>query len=280
MKRFLPLSIAAVSVLMGFETNARADEIDTCVEAASSGQKLRDQGKFIEAKVSFQRCTAHTCPAPVQRDCANWFGAIESRTPRLLLRVTSNGTDVSDARVLLDDVALAIDGRGILVNPGRHVLRVTLVTGEQETVNVVVTEGEQRTVNVAIARRSVEPEARRAETPAVTAPRPTREPEPEASMNIHKVLGGGLMGLGTAALAGAAVVAVIGYSEWRALGDRCEPNLCAASEVQGTKTKFVVADVLAVSGLVTGTVGALLFFVFAPSASAQALRPKGLGFTF
>jgi hypothetical protein len=72
------------------------------------------------------------------------------------------------------------------------------------------------------------------------------------------------------------VVAFIGYREWRAEADRCAPSLCVASDVKVTKTKFVVANVLALSGLVTGTIGALLFFVFSPSSAAHAIRPNGV----
>ena len=120
-------------------TAGRADERKACVEAADSGQSLRDQGKLVEARDSFVKCAREVCPGVVSHQCATWLSDVDLQIATISVRVTDgSGKDLIDVGVWIDGVSTpsAADGRALSINPGVHRFRFThgIDTVEQEVV--------------------------------------------------------------------------------------------------------------------------------------------------
>src|SRR5205807_1214100 len=108
-------------------SGARAADVKAaCVAASTEGQSLRDAGKLKAARDQFVSCARDQCPTVVRRYCADWLTDVERRLPSIVLRAqTSDGRDVTDARVMLDGQPLAegLGGTAITVDPGAHDVR-------------------------------------------------------------------------------------------------------------------------------------------------------------
>src|SRR5688572_26322013 len=98
----LTLSIVFASDL------ARADiSKSQCVEADTSGQSLRREGKLSAAKEQFQTCNDPQCPELVRTDCTQRIDEIEQAMPSMLFDVKdAAGNDIAVVRVIVDGKVL------------------------------------------------------------------------------------------------------------------------------------------------------------------------------
>lgn len=92
-----------------------------CVAASTQGQTDRDDGHLLAARNQLRTCARASCPAIVANKCGDWLADLEPRIPSVVPRVveTSEG-DITEATVTIDQKPVALDGREVWVDPGRH----------------------------------------------------------------------------------------------------------------------------------------------------------------
>jgi hypothetical protein len=228
-----------------------------CADAYEKAQRLDQAGRFVEAKEELLICGSSSCPALLQRDCVTWLGPLTTKTPTVVLSVhDAKGQPRLDARILLDGAPVTAPvGRGFPVDPGPHELRVEAADMLAVTRSIVAREGvTNQPVDVLL-----EPAPAAAVVPGVS-PRETAERAgPPALAWVF----------GAVSVVGLASFAYFGLSGKAAEQDldRCTPR-CADGPVDEVQTRYVVADVSLLAGVITGGIAAWLF------ASGAAPEPK------
>jgi hypothetical protein len=239
--------MAVVAVLLvTAPASAATTTSKRCIDAAEHGQQARAEGKLIEASVAFEECSANECPTAVRRDCGRWVEELEAAIPTVIFKLEdAEGNDVHGGDVFVDDEPVRADeGRARRIDPGIHrVVWLRPPGGERIEREVVLREGETHRLVVlraAPAARTGTPEARGSAA---------RSPWPWALGSAGVVLAGTGAGLWIA-----------GSSERRDLRDGCAPmHACAESDVDASRTKLVVGDILVGAGVIA--IAAAVYFV-------------------
>ena len=123
----MPSSLGALvgaAVLVG-QAAASAAGADTCFDAYEKAQRLRKDGRLRAAQEQLLVCGAKGCPAFVVKDCTDWSRELERMQPTVVFSAgDGRGHDLTDVSVFVDDdkVAAVLDGRGLRLDPGRHLI--------------------------------------------------------------------------------------------------------------------------------------------------------------
>lgn len=270
-------AILLATAAWSFAPPARSAETqasDTCMSAAESAQKLRLQGKLLESKRQLAACAADTCPAFVRSDCTKWEAQVADALPSLVFRaVDAQGHDVRDVEVRVDGsvVATSLDGRPVAVDPGPHAVRFARA-GLWVARSLVVGEGEHdRLVSVVLAAA------------AAPAAGPSGPPDTTgAAAGAHHampLLPIAVGAAGLAAIGGAAAFWIAGLDQRSQLAGSCAPqHACSDAQVDSSRTKLVVGDVLGAAGLVAlGAASWLWLASDAPRTTSVGLSIVGRG---
>jgi hypothetical protein len=240
-----------------------------CIEAAESGQQLRSSGQLIEARKALAACTASGCPAIVRRDCGRWIEEVDAAQPSVTVKLEdSAGVDTTDGRVLVDGAPMlrGADGRATPVDPGVHKF-VWVREAGNVVQELVVREGEHNRV---ILLRVPSPASG---TPDTSKPLPP--PPPRARSPLPYVVGG----LGIALAGTGGILWGIGLHDRSNLSTSCAAaHTCAQNDVDASRTKLIVGDVLMGVGVIA-IVGALFLFLSqrndsGPSAVLSEIPPS------
>jgi hypothetical protein len=225
---------------------------EACVRASDEGQEARDATRYERARELFRACAATTCPAAVRIDCSNWLGALEERSPTLVLGARdASGADVLDARVEIDGAVVAerLDGRPIRVDPGPHLLRFHARSGQVVEQSMIVRAGEKDRLVVVrlIAPSPAGPEA----------------PAPKVSGSGLAVAGFVVGGTSVALFAAGLTVGLIAQHDLHGIeAQPCAATAtCSASAVDAVKTKLVASDILIGASAVGGALAATFLIV-------------------
>lgn len=238
----------------------------TCAASAERGQRLRDEGKLTSARGLFVECSQRTCPAVVQRECATWLEDVDKRLPSIVPSAhDARGGDLTDVRVLVDGVLVTevLRGASLPVDPGPHVVRFERKDGASTAVSIVAREAEQRrVVEATFPDRKCDPtDASRCETAGGTPPSssPAAASPGDASSSLPRKEGRSAGGLPPLAIATGAVAVVSvglaayfgirGVVDYEDLSNTCKPD-CPRDEVNAVRTKFLVATLAGVVGVV------------------------------
>lgn len=234
--------------------SAGADRVEECADQAERGQELRDALQLVEARALMVACAQSDCPAVVSTSCTEWLSDIDKRIPSFVVSAKDpQGRDLTAVRVSLDGVAIANENaaRAVRANPGAHTIRCEVDGYEPVNEQVLLREGEGvRVVGVTLERKA------------------GPSPAPSTSGRIPPlayVLGGtSLVALGLFAYFGAS-----GASEYRRLESECAPR-CSSSDISDVKTRFVVADVSLVVGILAAGGAAALVLLDGSPAKTRA----------
>jgi hypothetical protein len=267
---------AFAAALVASAGAAQAAPKKQCITAAETGQQLRSAGRLLSARRALAACTASSCPTVVRRDCGRWIEEIDAAQPSVTVKLEDvSGADVPDGTILLDGepVPRAADGRATQLDPGAHKLVWVRDAGRNVEQDVVVREGERNRV---IVLRASGPElVPRAGTTDARAPEDA-PPPPGSRSPVPFVVGG----LGVAAVAAGAIFWGIGLNERSNLGTSCAAaHACAQNDVDASRTKLIVGDVLVGVG-VLAVAGAVVLYLTqdAPRGASSARAP--LAWTF
>jgi hypothetical protein len=262
-----------------FALPARADERQACVDAADTGQTLRDQGKLVEARESFVSCARDVCPKIVASQCATWLSDVNREVATVTFRATdSSGKELIDVQVSVDGTLRlpSLDGRAMRMNPGVHTLRFSHAGSGDVEKEVVIHAGEKvRLIEVVIGPRSP------ADTGASVTASPSSTQAPAQGGFRFPAFALASFGVGAASFVAMGVLVGTTASDVNHLRATCAGS-CNPSDVSSANTRIALANVamgVGIAGVALG--GASLVVVNlgrreAQPASAWLLR-GGLG---
>ena len=235
----------------GIATARAEPSKQACIDAATHGQKVRDDGRWLEAKASFLTCASVACPGIVRAECARWLADIDAQLPSVVLGArTAAGADLTAVRVTMDGQPFVteLDGRPRGLDPGAHHFRFEDRGGRITTADVVVRAGESARVVVATF-------ADAAPAPA-PAPAPSAPSSSEARSTVPLWIAGGL----TLAAAGLATAMVFyAHGEDDVVRGSCSPR-CSDGALRPLRTSLAVANVAMVTSVLS--LGAFGYFVW------------------
>lgn len=262
MKR-LALSVVPAALLLLSSAHAHATDIKACIKSAEASQDLRDKGQYLRARQELLTCSNEGCPAQVRSDCLSWLAELDRQAPSVVVHPKGpKGDDLVDVAVFLDGEKLVprLDGKPILVDPGAHTFRYETQGFAPVEQKILVNAGEKmRVLDVKFGDAAVT---------KTTQPEPPHDkPTSGGPPTMAWVLGGvAVVALGTSAVFG-----ISGLSKRSELwDDACSTTkTCSQSDVDGVKTKFLIADVAGAVGIVSAAVATYLF-VSAPKAGSSS----------
>jgi hypothetical protein len=261
---------AAVVASLGYGGAAHAQSPDDpCFASPLEGQKLRKEGKLLEARQRFATCSHRTCPAEIVRACVRWKGEVDAAIPSVVLAARdAEGRDLTDVQVSIDGKPTAdVSPLAIELDPGAHEFAFQRVSDPAVHRRALLREGEKnRPLVVELpSHRAPLPAAPPPETaPTEATPAPARpvapppqktEPEKEEQRPVPTVTWI-LVGAGATALAGFATFAELGLGA-RA-SDHCDTG-CTQSQYDKVTTELRVADASLAVGVVSLAAAALLY---------------------
>lgn len=225
-----------------------------CIDAHSSGQSLQRQGKMAAARERFAACGREECPSAIRRDCAQWLMSASESQPSVVIEARDEqGKSTTDVRVFVDgsQVAVALDGRALEVDPGSRTFRYVSARGSTIEEQLVILEGQKNRKLLAVFPRAAVP------------PPPYRVP------TMTWVLGG----VGVGALANFAIWGIIGRVDEANL-ENCAPR-CPQEDADILQREYLLADISLVLAL-GAFGGATAFALLArnPAAPAEANEPQ------
>jgi hypothetical protein len=238
---------------VGFSRVAPAADA-ACFDSYEQAQRLRKDGKLVDARAQAAICAADGCPAMLKKDCKQWVAEIAKSIPTVTFRPTDeHGQDVVVAAVYVDDrkVADSIDGRPVPLDPGPH--RFRFESGDRKT---------EVTVDVAAG------ESNRAIT-ATLEPSPPPAPPPSASRRIPRV------SLVLGSVAGVGLVSFVSFAVAGRVQQGCSP-VCQPGQISAMRTEYAIADVSWITGL-AALGGAIAFWVAQPSVPSADVPPPKAG---
>jgi hypothetical protein len=263
-----------------------------CLDAAERGQSLRDDGKYRDARESFLSCARDVCPKILVQSCTRWLRELDQDAPTIVLGAKNEeDKDVIDVKVSVDGepFATVLDGKPLLADSGKHVLRFERdgsVAVEQE---VVLRAGERARL-VSVLLRSVH---RPATTPGPTTTAgpmaADAKPAPPEPLFSPRHVTAGALALG--AVAAAATGAFFALESNRnkdgasALRVGLAPNACTHAAATGTcgalgdKVNAQHQEMTVAAALFAGAgglaAGGIVTWLLWPRSRAPSTHPSG-----
>src|SRR5689334_19548360 len=110
----LPAAVMVVALTNpSAEKTAHAQSASQCTALAEEAQRLRADGRLVEAREKLTACSVPQCPKVVRADCAQWATEVLAATPTIIIDAKDEkGADIADGKVFVDHRAVAdrIDG--------------------------------------------------------------------------------------------------------------------------------------------------------------------------
>ena len=126
-----PVRAAIVLTAVGLlAVPVRASARD-CIADSETAQRERTDGHLRKARDLFKACAAAECPQSVRSDCERSFDDVDRAMPSIVVIARAQGRDVTDVRVVIDDLPMAdkLDGNALVLDPGTHRLRLENASG-------------------------------------------------------------------------------------------------------------------------------------------------------
>jgi hypothetical protein len=256
--------VFALLVVLASARRARGDDgAADCADHAARAQKLRDATKLVESRELFLACARQECAATVRDACSDGLADVDRRVPSIVVNARdAGGQDIPTVRAFLDGTSLpdTASVTAVRVNPGKHTVRYEADGFVPMESRLVLREGEGVRVLAVTFRR-----------PGEVGNRSSAE-APSSGVGRPSVLTYALGGTAIASLGLFAVAGLMGVSEYNKLERECSPK-CSASELDDVRTKFVIADVALLVGLITGG-GAVASVLFAGGPATERAKPR------
>jgi hypothetical protein len=248
------LAMAAVGAFAS--AVARAESVESCISASTTGQEQRAAGHLSDAAQQFASCSNSACPAVVRRECMRWAEEVDVVMPTVVFAATdAQGGDKSDVRVIVDGRKLLdrLDGRPLPLDPGAHTVRFEGVGVLTATREIAARVGEKnRIVSIRLKAAPAPGDGRGAAVPrAVPA--------------LAWVLGG----VAVAGVGGATVFDVSAIHDVNTLRSSCAPR-CSPSDVDSIDHKYAIAAVAFGTGVILAGIAVFLYIARGESRPAPA----------
>lgn len=246
-------------------------DANPCISGFEQSQVYRKGGKLRSAKAELLKCAQLQCKQVIRDQCSLWLEEVDTATPSVIVDTTVNGEDASDVKVQLDG-ADATDwqpGKPLEMDPGSHVLVVTVPNFPPSERRIVTREGEKRRVfSFSFGQEKNTGGGPGAQPPPLAAPPPVVMHRPVPAIT-YVFAGTAVVGVGAFAVLG---VLAKGKEDELASDppEGCSPN-CTDDQVNDLKSRYLMANIaLGVGG--AAALGALISYVARPS---EPLRDTG-----
>jgi hypothetical protein len=246
------------------ETEAAGSDANPCISGFEQSQVYRKGGKLRSARQELLKCAQLQCKPVVRDQCTMWLEEVDTATPSVIIDTTVNGEDTTDIKIEVDG-APATDwqpGKPLELDPGSHVLKVTVPEFPPSERRIVTREGEKRRVFTFTF----------GETKGVGAILGPQQPglAPPPPVIMHRPVQPITYVLAGTAVVGVGAFAVLGVlaknKEDELASDPpegCKPK-CSDDQVNDLKSRYLMANIaLGVGG--AAALGALITFVARPS---------------
>ena len=266
--RAWPLTVALALLALTATNAAKGDDKIDCITAFDDAQRLRDEGKFVNARGRALVCVRNACPAVLRADCATWLANIEASLPTVTLSATDReGHDLSAVDVEVDGVLRteALEGKAIAVDPGPHVFRFVAKDRPPSEVRVILHQGERN--------RQVSAVLDAAAGAAVPMASATSEPGPTSSSRPVLMTGYITAGAGLLLLGGASYAWISGSNALSDLRSSCgKTSTCSQGQVDDVRNRYIIGDTAGPLGGIAVALGAYLV-LFGSHRSTTAAGP-------
>jgi hypothetical protein len=234
--------------------HAPDDTAEACFAAAERSQPLLRQRKLREARAVLEVCARDVCPRAARTDCREWLAEATDAQPSIVIAPhevhgvgsTRSVRDLQGVRAVIDETLVVdhVDPTPILVDPGRHRLRLERAGSDPIVQDVEISAGDKGHI--------VDAYWRIAETAIPSRPVPP-------AFWVAGSLGLVATGIGT-------------YFEISGLSRRSDLNsckpACTQSQVDSARTQVRVGDVTLAGGIVL-LAGALLVYATRPTVDSS-----------
>lgn len=275
--------ILCVGTLL-FAESARADDAhkSECASAYEKSQEFRTQNKLQKARELLEVCAEASCPTFVQTDCAQWLEEVQKDQPTIIVTAKDkDGADVTAVKVSIDGevVATELDGKAIVIDPGKHKLRFELEGVAPVDMPFIAKQGEKdRSVKVSFRPKGAEgdneapPASPYKDEVTPGADEKTSGPGP---LRLYAYIAGGVGAVGLISFTAMGLMASGAQTDLENSG--CKPN-CSQSEVDSIRTKYLIANISLGVGIAGIGTGVALFILSQPKSSKPSdeasMRPQ------
>jgi hypothetical protein len=228
------LALASTAPLAGARENSKA----VCIATHEKAQLERREKKLRSAREHFVACARDSCPTAIRKECSRLLAEVDASLPTVVFAVKDGeGHDTSNVRVFFDGAPIldSLTGAAIDVDPGEHVFRFVLPSGESNEQHGVVLEGDKnRKIEADFSAGKAHPAPPSADAQVAPPPPPEKKSIPPLTF----VFGG----VAVVALGSFAYFAATGKSTEKDLAGSCKPN-CTADDVSPVRRDYLIADV-------------------------------------
>jgi hypothetical protein len=206
-------------------------------------QRLRAQQRLVASRAKLEFCAAEPCLDVVREKCTLWLQEVHDDLASVVVRVMEpDGDETVDAEVRVDGEPVEPSGRATWMDPGDHVVHVTLHgTTHQRTVRLP-----QGSKNHQLLIRL--PQSRPRSAPARPTPRAAPKTEEGSSWPLHPAAWVGISLVAASVVVGGVMG---GIALERA--DDCRKQGCTQAEIDNAGT---IADVSTGALVVAGVAAA------------------------
>jgi hypothetical protein len=232
-----------------------ADTPLECAQAYEQAQVDRKAAHIIAAIESLTICAGQNCPSFIRKDCIDWLTESQTAQPSVVFSVRRQGADLTDVEIVCDGrtVTRVLDGKAVSLDPGSHLFAFRVAGDASVEKQIVIREGERN--------RIVEIDLDLASTtgPGVTTIDATRDlsslpatanPGLGSSAGGRSVLPYVFAGVGVLGVSGFVAFGLWGNSQKGDLERDCSP-FCSSGQVDGVRSKYILADTSLALGLVS-----------------------------
>ena len=239
------LSSLVAFALLTTSASVSAQEPDqtkrACAASYEQTQRLRQDGKLVEAREQAVACAQAACPALLTSDCSHWVEELDQALPTLVLDVHDEaGRALPGVQVALDGRRLGAGSQGVAfaLNPGPHRFRFQAPGRAPVELEEVVVQGRKN--------QRIEVELKPSAAPAPVPPRPRYSPWAYTTGSL------GILGV-----SGFTYFGLIGNARKKELEGSCSPR-CSDADLSPMRRDYLVADVALTVGVVAIATTAIL----------------------
>lgn len=242
------LATFAAALLVATSLTRLALAEGDCAGSYEKAQEERRAKHLLAAREQMLVCAQDACPGFIKSDCAKWLDELETQIPTVVFAARHGDQELTEVKVLLGDevVAASLDGTAIRLDPGPKQFVFEHAEYGRVEHQAVVKEGRQ---SQEVAVTFVD-----ATTGAAAVDMGTPSAREKGSLVPAFIFTGvGVAGLGSFAFFG-----LSGQKEYKDLEEECSPD-CTDADVEGVRTKRLIADVSLGVGVVSLGVATYLF---------------------
>ncbi len=232
--------------------------VDQCSQAFVATQKLRKQGKLIDARKQAVICAKPQCPEDFQKHCQQWLQKLDEAIPSLaIVAQKPDGSDTTAVSVTIDGklVSEQLDGKPLVLDPGSYQVRLAHEGCKAIEQTVVLAQGQKnRVLNVKFESLSAPPPTGTSEP---VGPPPGGDESATGGVSPWTFVG---FGVGGAGLLLGTITGIVTLTKMSTLKDECPDNACQPEYHEDVDSVTTLSHVSTV-GFVVGGVGVAIGLV-------------------